>query len=120
VLQTAHDGDGATVSAAVIAEVGARNRDATAAGEWADHGFVIGATVDWSSAGIAPFDPPAPILAPGFGVQGAGPADLRDRFGPAAPLVVASESRSILSAGPARLAAAIDARAAEYREALDA
>jgi orotidine-5'-phosphate decarboxylase len=30
--------------------------------------------------------------------------------------VIASESRSILSAGPDGLAAAIDARAAEYRE----
>jgi orotidine-5'-phosphate decarboxylase len=32
------------------------------------------------------------------------------------PAVVASESRSILSAGPTGLAAAIDARVAEYRE----
>jgi orotidine-5'-phosphate decarboxylase len=78
---------------------------------------VIGATVDWTDAGLAAFTPFAPILAPGFGSQGATPADLRHRFGSMSATVVASESRSILSAGPAGLSAAIDARVAEYREA---
>lgn len=80
---------------------------------------MIGATVDWTDAGLAPFRPAAPILAPGFGAQGAGPADLRARFGPSAGMVVAAESRSILSAGPDGLGAAIDARIADYRKVID-
>lgn len=116
-LQRATTADGETVSAAVIAEVSRRNADATPAGEWGSFGFVIGATVDQEQAGIAPFAPVAPILAPGFGAQGATPADLARRFGPQAASVIASESRSLLSAGPAALAETIADRAAQYREA---
>lgn len=115
-LQRSTGSTGATVSAAVITEVSARNVAESAAGEWGSFGFVIGATVDWTLAGIEPFAPAAPILAPGFGAQGATPADLRDRFGSMANAVIASESRSILSAGPADLAEAITARATEYLE----
>ena len=115
-LQRSTDSDGITVSAAVISEVSARNAESSAAGEWGSFGFVIGATVDWTRAGIEPFTPAAPILAPGFGAQGATPADLRPRFGTMSAAVIASESRSILSAGPADLMEAISARAAEYRE----
>lgn len=114
-LQRSTGSSGATVSAEVIREVSARN-EAASASAWGDCGFVIGATVDWNEAGIAPFAPVAPILAPGFGTQGATPADLPRRFGPMSEAVIASESRSILSAGPSGLAAAIEARAAEYRE----
>ncbi|GGD78492.1 orotidine-5'-phosphate decarboxylase [Microbacterium murale] len=118
-VQRARTADAQTVSAAIIGEVSARNARSTPDGEWADLGFVIGATVDWTNAGIAEFAPATPILSPGFGAQGAGPADLRARFGAHAPMVIASESRSILSAGPDGIAATIDARAAEYREALN-
>jgi orotidine-5'-phosphate decarboxylase len=106
---------GRTLSAAIIAEISERNARVTPEGEWASTGFVIGATVDWQDAGLAAFAPPAPILAPGFGHQGAGPADLPRRFGELTPCVIASESRSILEAGPTRLGAAIEARASEYR-----
>lgn len=115
-LQRSRTASGDTVSASIVAEVSARNLESTGAGEWGSFGFVIGATVDWAEAGIAPFSPIAPILAPGFGAQGATPADLRPRFGSMSDAVIASESRSILSAGPADLAEAITARAAEYRE----
>lgn len=107
--------DGGTVSAGIVAEVSARNAAATPEGEWASLGFVIGATVDWSEAGLSPFSPPAPILGPGFGFQGAGPADLAVRFGSMAPMVLASESRSILSAGPQGIAARIAERSELYR-----
>ncbi len=79
-------------------------------------GFVIGATVDAVEAGLTPFAPVAPILAPGFGAQGATPVDLVRRFGSQAGSVIASESRSLLSAGPAALAETIADRAAQYRE----
>ncbi len=119
-LQRAIGSTGATVSAEIIAEVSERNRAASDAGAWGSFGFVIGATVDWALAGIAPFVPVAPILAPGFGTQGATPDELRERFGAMSEAVIASESRSILSAGPSGLAAAIDLRAAEYREVVSA
>ncbi|WP_372967150.1 orotidine-5'-phosphate decarboxylase [Microbacterium sp.] len=116
VLQRSVSETGRAVSADIISVVSARNAEHTAPGEWGSFGFVIGATVDWTDAGIAAFAPTAPILAPGFGAQGANPADLHRRFGSMSGAVIASESRSILSAGPAGLAAAIDARVAEYRE----
>lgn len=115
-LQRSTGPTGATVSASIIAEVSARNAALSREGEWGSFGFVIGATVDWAEAGLAPFAPSAPILAPGFGAQGATPADLRSRFGDMSDAVIASESRSILSAGPADLAEAISTRAAEYLE----
>lgn len=116
VLQRARTADGETVSAAVVAEVSRRNATTTPEGEWGSFGFVIGATVDAAEAGLAPFAPVAPILAPGFGAQGATPVDLTRRFGSLAGSVIASESRSLLSAGPAALAETIADRAAQYRE----
>ena len=79
-------------------------------------GVVVGATVDRRSFGLTDVVlAGAPILAPGFGAQGADPGDLERLFGYVASQVVASESRSILSAGPARLADRIRERAALYR-----
>ncbi|MFT4052670.1 orotidine-5'-phosphate decarboxylase [Microbacterium sp.] len=84
--------------------------------QWSPIGFVVGATVDHHFSGLPEvLRVPAPILAPGFGAQGAEPAQLRDRFGKLAPFVIGSESRSILSAGPDGLAARIEERAALYR-----
>jgi orotidine-5'-phosphate decarboxylase len=104
---------GRTVSAEIVAEVSARNAAHTPDGQWASLGFVIGATVAWEDAGLIAPVPPAPILAPGFGFQGA-QAEHLGRYGAAAPTVIASESRSILAAGPADLAARISERAASY------
>lgn len=82
-------------------------------------GLVIGATVDRESFALDDaLLAGTPILAPGFGAQGADPSDLVRRFGPLARNVLANESRSILGAGPEGLVAAIDARAARYREVL--
>lgn len=116
-LQRSVSVNGRAVSADIVSVVSARNAEHVTPGEWGSFGFVIGATVDWTDAGIAAFTPPAPILAPGFGAQGATPDDLRHRFGSMSRTVIASESRSILSAGPQGLAEAIDARVAQYREA---
>jgi orotidine-5'-phosphate decarboxylase len=113
-VQRARLADGATVSGGIVADVSARNAAHTPAGAWGDLGFVIGATVDWTTAGLPVPQPPTPILAPGFGHQGAVPSELGRRFGAAAPTVIATESRSILSAGPDRLADTIATRAEEY------
>lgn len=118
-VQRARATDEQTVSAAIVDDVSARNAHSTPDGEWASLGFVIGATVGWSAAGLVTFAPSAPILGPGFGRQGAGPGDLRPRFGAHASMVIASESRSILEAGPGALATTIGARADEYRRAMD-
>jgi len=80
-------------------------------------GFVVGATVDRAELGLT--DEAlrgAAILAPGFGAQGARLAQLPALFGDLAPQVLASASRSILSAGPDGLAAAIDAHNQELQE----
>jgi len=118
-VQRATVSDGETVSARIVREISERNARTTKRGSWASIGFVIGSTVDWTEAGLGGFDPPAPILGPGFGHQGAGPRDLDERFGASSALVIASESRSLLSVGPAGLAAAIESRVAEYRSAHD-
>ncbi|MBO1768817.1 orotidine-5'-phosphate decarboxylase [Agrococcus sp. TF02-05] len=105
-IQRARLDDGRTVAAAVADEVAARNA-ATGAG----HGLVIGATIDRAAFGLAP-DASTPVLAPGFGAQGARLADLHRLF-PADALVLASASRSILQAGPEGIAPAIDAAIGE-------
>nr|WP_072313959.1 orotidine-5'-phosphate decarboxylase [Agrococcus sp. Marseille-P2731] len=109
-LQLARLPDGRTVAASVAAAIVERN-----ARTGAGHGLVIGATVDRGAYGIE-IDPSTPILAPGFGAQGAQLSELRALF-PADALVLASVSRSILRAGPAGLAAAIDAAGRELRDA---
>ncbi|KHK98382.1 orotidine 5'-phosphate decarboxylase [Microbacterium mangrovi] len=82
---------------------------------WGDLGLVVGATVRRDDLGLMQgFDATAPILAPGFGAQGARPEDLERIFGDLSSFVIASESRSILSAGPDRIAEVITARAELY------
>lgn len=113
--QRARLGTGETVSGAIVRDVSERNARITPEGEWASLGFVVGGTVEWTDAGLRPFAPVAPILGPGFGHQGAEPEHVLSRFGEMAPAVIASESRSILAAGPDRLAARITERALLYR-----
>ncbi len=106
-----------TLSAHIVREVSTVNAASTPNAEWASIGFVIGATVDLATAGLTDqITPSAPILAPGFGAQGAHPGDLGRLFGSMAANVIASESRSILSAGSHTLAARIDERATLYLE----
>ena len=107
----------ATVAAAVVEEVSAFNR--AGHGPLGDLGFVIGATVDAEEYGLPQLiDPPAPILAPGFGAQGAELSRLSALFGAQARHVLASASRSILRHGPDGLADAIDAHNRELQEGL--
>lgn len=108
------DGDGESVAERVAHEVAARNIGAP--GSLGPVGLVVGATVDRRSYGLSDIVlAGTPILAPGFGAQGAEPGDLGRLFGYVASQVVASESRSVLSAGPGALAARIAERAALYR-----
>lgn len=123
-LQTAHTVDvaaseGQTVAQRVARDVTAVNGSEAFRGGLGPVGLVIGATVDRGPFGLDEgMLSSTPLLAPGFGAQGATPEDLLVRFGALAPNVLASESRSILGAGPDGIANAIAARAAQYQEVL--
>ena len=115
-LQRARVDDEESVAERVALDVAARNIGAP--GSLGPIGLVVGATVDRRAYGLTDIVlAGTPILAPGFGAQGAEPGDLGRLFGYVSSQVVASESRSILSAGQAGLAARIDQRAALYRTA---
>lgn len=104
-LQGALLPDGRSVARAVVDDVRGRGQ-----------GVVIGATGALGDVGLDPAELVGmPILAPGYGAQGARLADGPARFGAAADLVLASASRSILLAGPDGVADAIAAHAAEAR-----
>lgn len=76
-------------------------------------GAVIGATLSLGGFGLGSIQEgqglgATPILAPGFGAQGALLSDSRQLFGEASKQVIHSVSRSVLEAGPLGLAKAID------------
>lgn len=123
-LQTAHPvdvaaTDGETVARRVARDVTWVNGSDAFDGGLGPVGLVIGSTVDRAEFGLDDYLlSRTPILAPGFGAQGATPEDLVRRFGPLSHNVLASESRSILGAGPDGIAEAITARVARYQEVL--
>lgn len=88
------------------------------AGEWSSVGLVVGATVGeaYRELGLDRAAPSVPLLAPGFGAQGAGPAQLPEVFGESAGHVLVSLSRRLLAAGPdvAALRSRAEALQAEY------
>ncbi|MBC7291495.1 MAG: orotidine-5'-phosphate decarboxylase [Actinotalea sp.] len=65
-------------------------------------GLVVGATIGGAARmlGVDLTAVGGPLLAPGVGAQGAGPAELADVFGDARRAVLASVSRGVLGAGP--------------------
>ncbi|ROP66624.1 orotidine-5'-phosphate decarboxylase [Curtobacterium sp. PhB115] len=122
VLQTAVLAEGPragrSVAAGIVVDVADDNR---AAGDRAlgDVGLVLGATLDLDDFGIDAADiGSAPILAPGFGAQGARIEDLRALYGARADQVLVSESRGLLADGPDGVAARIADRAERIRTAL--
>ncbi len=105
---------GLTVAAGILADVDEWN--ARAGSGPGSIGVVLGATMELSRFGIGPGvagSAATPVLAPGFGAQGAKIGQLKTIFGERSSAVLVSESRSILSAGPGGIAAAIAARTAE-------
>ena len=115
-LQTARLASGSTVAAGIVETVSVWNGAVAGLGST---GLVLGATLDLSQFEIAELGN-TPVLAPGFGHQGALIADLRSLYGAAADNVLVSASRSILAAGPAGVGAAIEHQAADVAEALAA
>ncbi|MBF4462438.1 MULTISPECIES: orotidine-5'-phosphate decarboxylase [unclassified Rathayibacter] len=117
-----HDGPraSATVASAVVADVASWNSD-RARSPIGSIGVVLGATVALGDFGIdtsAPPRPALPVLAPGFGHQGAAVADAPRLFGALAASTIVSESRSVLGAGPSGIAAEIVRRATDIQETL--
>ena len=115
-LQTSRMHGGATVAAGIVEEVSNWNANDPGLGST---GLVLGATVSLADFGIADLGN-TPVLAPGFGHQGAQISDLAALYGAAAGNVLVSASRSILAAGPSGISAAIEQQAAEVAEALAA
>lgn len=117
-LVTSPVGTSRTLAAGIVDQV---RDDDQAAGETrlGSVGLVLGATVDLASYGI---DTAAltgvPVLAPGFGHQGARVSDLTALYGAAARTVLVSTSRGVLAAGPDGMAAAVRDAAEEVRSCL--
>lgn len=82
-------------------------------------GAVIGATLDLKSFGISDEVQNVPILAPGFGAQGARLGDALVIFGKLARHVSYSVSRSVLQAGPSSLESAIQTANRELKNGLN-
>jgi orotidine 5''-phosphate decarboxylase, subfamily 2 len=107
-----------TVARAIIDDVTEFNRTDPSA-DLGSAGVVLGATLDLADYGIDTESIPAlPVLAPGFGHQGANVGRARDIYGGLVDGVIVSESRSVLGAGPDGLADAIEKRASEVRGSL--
>jgi len=120
-IQQARLADGRTVARAILDDVTAFNANVEGAGLLGPVGVVLGATLDLAAFGIdtgTPPHPALPVLAPGFGAQGASITELRRIYGALAPRTLVHESRGILTAGPKDIGAAIAGRAAEVRAAL--
>ncbi|MBF4569275.1 orotidine-5'-phosphate decarboxylase [Plantibacter sp. VKM Ac-2880] len=117
-VQLAEDGTGTTVAALILEEIDHWNRRHHP-GSTGSIGAVIGATLHPEEFGLTevPLSSVVPILAPGFGHQGAAVADLESIYGDLAPGVIVSESRSILAAGPSGIADAVERSAAAVRSA---
>ncbi|MET4704573.1 orotidine-5'-phosphate decarboxylase [Frigoribacterium sp. UYMn621] len=131
-LQTARISSGShagqTVASSIVTGVGEWNTSGGSGTALADAplrgvgsiGLVLGATVDFTEFELdldaIAASPASPVLAPGFGHQGARFGDLARLYGPAAPVTVVSASRSILEAGPDGIAEAIRVQAAEVFE----
>ena len=110
--------NGETIAADVLARLEQVNRvNLDPSGELGNFGAVVGATLNFNSVGIGNIYTDGslitPILAPGFGAQGAHLNQCAELFGAASSRVIASVSRSVLSAGSSGIINAIEAAKAE-------
>lgn len=120
-VQHAVGADGISVATAVARAVTELNRGAAPMGSI---GLVVGATVGDAVArlGIDLEAVNGPLLAPGVGAQGAGPAEVAQVFGAARRRVLINQSRGVLAAGPfvEKLRGAIHAAAGAAQYTLQA
>ena len=122
-LQSAKQ-NGVSVAKSVAEEVAVLNRQtAQSKVAFGSVGLVLGATVDLASLGLANLNQGldhqrSPILAPGFGAQGAKLSEARTIFGSDADSVVYSISRSALRDGLVNLSNTIESDKEELLQAL--
>ena len=122
-IQTAivADSTGRTVAGRILDEISEWNAGLPA-GRLASVGAVLGATLTLADYGIdtsrVQSERILPVLAPGFGHQGALLENARAIYGEFTPGVIVSESRSVLSAGPRGIVNAVKARAQAVRSRL--
>lgn len=115
--QQAKLASGSTLARSILDDVTTWNA-AHESGPLGSVGVVLGATLD-----LIEFDlggartPTPPVLAPGFGHQGASVSDVKTIYGPLADGVIVSESRALLAAGPDGIREAVTSRAEEVRRA---
>lgn len=118
-LQQARIESGDTVAGSIWSGLAQINSvTSSSADSLGSFGAVLGATLNLAKFNLSTVITEqqriaTPILAPGFGAQGARLADTGRLFGTAGKQVIASVSRSILQAGPHALDEAIDAANAE-------
>ena len=123
-VQHARSDDGTPVAVGVARAAAALNAAelAVSGGRLGSVGLVVGATVGDAALrlGLDLNAVRGPLLAPGVGAQGAGPAELAQVFGDARAAVLAASSRGVLSAGPdpTRLRAAAERARDEAAAAL--
>lgn len=121
-VQQAVRADGRTVAAAMVADAEEFNRQSHPGDQVGSVGVVLGATLRLGDFGIStgerPAGPALPVLAPGFGHQGARVDEARSIFGGLGGALLANESRSILAGGPQGLSERVRARAEVIRGAL--
>ncbi|WP_181772702.1 orotidine-5'-phosphate decarboxylase [Amycolatopsis pittospori] len=94
-LQNALLPNGKTVAQDIVDTAAAYN---AGVGPLGDIGVVVGATIAPGELDLGALN--GPVLAPGFGAQGATVADLRGLFGPRLPGVLPASSRDVLKHGP--------------------
>ena len=118
-IQHATDANGISVARAIAEGAAELNAGATPMGSV---GLVVGATVGDAvrDLGIDLAAVNGPLLCPGVGAQGAGPAEVAQVFGAARSRVLVSQSRGILASGPfvEKLRGAIQAAAGAAQYAL--
>lgn len=123
-LQQAKEASGQTLSANVWQQLGEINSVTAAGGDrLGSFGAVIGATLNLNKFGLGSLltedqKVKTPILAPGFGAQGARLADAGRLFGASASQVIASVSRSVLTSA-ASVDELIDQAKTELAEGLE-
>ncbi len=107
---------GRTVAESILAEAEQWSLTREPAGSV---GVVLGATLELEEFGINPDDfPSVPVLAPGFGFQGARVEDARSVFGSMTRNLIVSETRSVLAVGRGGVVESITRRANEVADAL--
>jgi orotidine-5'-phosphate decarboxylase len=99
-----------------LRQLGELNADSESLGNF---GAVLGATLNFDAFDINLNASTTPVLAPGFGAQGAQLSDARRIFGDRADQVCYSVSRSVLSAGPSGVDQLIESAAKELAIALE-